>query len=606
MSLRSVLLASGLAAAAAAPVSAAPGGLLQQALLPATGTDSRIADQYIVLVDLAPFAGLDLNQTIATLLAAVGGGSVLATYEHALTGFAVRLTAVQAELLQTLPGVLHVEPDQTIRLDATQANPGYNLDRTDQRNLPLDQSFTYPDGAGQGVHVYVIDTGINPNHVDFTGRIGTGRNFAPDGGGLLGGGTVDPNNVVDCNGHGTHVSGTAMGTRHGVAKSAIVHPVRVFGCGNSSSNSVILAGIDWTTANHIKPAVANLSLGGGASTATDTAVRNLVNAGVVAAVAAGNDNSNACNYSPAREPTAITVGSTTSTDARSSFSNFGTCLDLYAPGSSIVSASSTSNTGTATLSGTSMASPLVAGVAAVYLGQNPAATPQQVRDALVAAATPNKVSDARPGSPNLLLYLEDSGGGGPVDAAPVARFTATPSGLTVAFDGSGSSDDQGIAAYSWTFGDGSGGNGAQLSHSYAAAGSYSVTLTVTDTVGQTDSETQTVTVTDPSVPTAPCTSCTRYTGTLATGGSAFHPGSGGYSSNGGVIRGYLRGPAGSDYELILQQRSGFLFSTWTTVATADGPGASEDLSYTAAAGTYRFRVRAKTGSGAYEFYLEDN
>jgi subtilisin family serine protease len=209
---------------------------------------------------------------------------------------------------------------------------------------------------------------------------------------------------ADCNGHGTHVSGTIGGSTYGVAKSVMLRGVRVLDCNGSGSNSGVIAGVDWVRQNHIAPAVANMSLGGGASSALDTAVNNLHNANVTIAVAAGNSNANACNSSPARAANAITVGSTTTTDARSSFSNFGTCLDLFAPGSGILSAWFSSNTATATLSGTSMASPHVAGVAALYKQANPSASSTTIRNAIVNNATTNVVSNAGTGSPNRLLY----------------------------------------------------------------------------------------------------------------------------------------------------------------------------------------------------------
>lgn len=575
----------------------------------AAPASTAIPGQYIVTVDRPvlerSLGRLPLLDAAQTLLAGIGGGQVFMVYERALPGFAVRMSAVQAALLAVLPGVRAVEPDRLMWLSATQSGARYHLDRIDQRDLPLDGTFRYPDSAGVGVHVYVIDTGINASHVDFSGRIGQGRNFAANSNGLLFPGPTDPNNTTDCQGHGTHVSGLAAGSTYGAAKRATLHPVRVFSCSGSTSSSLVIAGMEWVLSNHVKPAVANLSVGGDPHSATDTAVRNLVNAGVVTVVAAGNETDNACSYSPSREPLAITVGSTTSTDSRSSFSNFGSCVDLFAPGSNVVSAGHSSSTGTATMSGTSMASPITAGAAAVYLSQNPAASAGQVRNALVALATPNRIADTA-GSPNLLLHIADTGGAPPpLDQLPVARFTFSCSGLTCSFNGSGSSDDKGIAAYSWNFGDGSGGNGAQISRSYAAGGSYSVTLTVIDTTSQTDTETQTVIVNGPA--SAPCSACTRYSGSLPAGGSIFHPGSAGYSSNGGFIRGYLLGPAGADYELTLQKRSGnFLITSWTTVAIADGAGANETLVYNGSAGVYRFRVRSKTGSGTYEFYLEDN
>jgi subtilisin family serine protease len=214
----------------------------------------------------------------------------------------------------------------------------------------------------------------------------------------------DGNGTNDCNGHGTHVAGTVGGSTYGVAKNVTLYAVRVLGCNGSGSNSGVIAGVNWVTSNRVLPAVANMSLGGGASSALDTAVNNSINAGVTYAIAAGNSNANACSYSPARVAAAITVGSTTNTDARSSFSNFGTCLDLFAPGSGITSAWHTNDTATNTISGTSMATPHVAGVAALYLQTNPGASAATVRNALVGNATSGKVTGPGSGSPNLLLY----------------------------------------------------------------------------------------------------------------------------------------------------------------------------------------------------------
>lgn len=569
-----------------------------------------IPNQYIVTVDRAALdrslGRLPLLDAVQTLLASVGGGRVLMVYEQVLPGFAARMSPLQATLIASLPGVRAVEPDRLMWLSATQTGANYHLDRLDQRDLqPLDGRFRYPDRAGSGVHVYVIDTGLNAAHADFSGRVGAGRNFAANSSGLLGPGPTDPANTSDCNGHGTHVAGLAAGTTHGVAKRATVHPVRVFSCSGETASSLVIAGMDWVRSNHVRPAVVNLSVGGEPSSATDEAVRNLVNAGIATIVSAGNDTDDACRYSPSREPAAIAVGSSTNTDGRSSFSNFGACVDLFAPGSNIVSASHSSSTGTATMSGTSMASPLTAGAAAVVLSQTPAASPSQVRNTLIADATQNRIGDPR-GSPNRLLYVADSGGSAPADQLPVARFTFSCSGLVCDFNGASSSDDSGITAYSWNFGDGRGGNGATVRQSYAANGTYTVTLTVTDRTSQTGSETRSVTVAS-GPKSAPCTSCTRYSGSLAAGGSVFHPGANGYTSNGGLIRGHLLGPAGANFDLVLQKRSSMLiFTSWTDVAATSAPGATETLSYSGTAGTYRFLVRARSGSGAYEFYLEDN
>ena len=329
---------------------------------------------------------------MARQMASKHGAKVRASFSHALRGFVVRADDKALQRLLLDDRVAYVEEDGIISIAATQSNATWGLDRIDQRNLPLDTSYTYNTNA-TGVHAYIVDTGVLGTHTQFTGRMGNGFTAITDG-----------NGTNDCNGHGTHVAGTVGGTTHGVAKGVTIHPVRVLGCDGSGSNSGVIAGMDWVAANHVKPAVANMSLGGGASTATDNAVTNMVNAGVTVVVAAGNDNTNACNSSPARAPLAITVGSTTNTDARSSFSNFGTCLDIFAPGSSITSAWHTGTSATNTISGTSMASPHVAGVAALFLATNPSASVTQVTDAIIAASTLNKVTSPGTGSPNRLLY----------------------------------------------------------------------------------------------------------------------------------------------------------------------------------------------------------
>jgi subtilisin family serine protease len=248
----------------------------------------------------------------------------------------------------------------------------------------------------------VIDTGVLTTHTTFAGRASHGRDTVSE-----------DNDSTDCHGHGTHVAGTIAGSQYGVAKGAFVHGVRVLGCTGSGTTTDIVQGIDWVTANAIRPAVANMSLGGGVNTAMDNAVANSIASGITYALAAGNSNINACNFSPARTPTAITVGasggSAGSSDARASFSNFGTCLDIFAPGVAITSSWFSSTTATNTISGTSMASPHVAGVAALILAQNPTFTPQQVRDRMVADATPNVVTSPGTGSPNVLLFVNNGG-----------------------------------------------------------------------------------------------------------------------------------------------------------------------------------------------------
>lgn len=354
---------------------------------------NKIENQYVVVFDdevIGERGDNSIAGYMADDLAKRHRGKLKHVYKHALNGFSVEMSEADAEEMAQDYRVLFVEEDGVVTADATQSNPPWGLDRIDQRNRPLSGTYTY-NWTGSGVRAYIIDTGIRTAHTQFGGR--ASNVFDAFGG-----------SGQDCNGHGTHVAGTVGGSTYGVAKSALLRGVRVLDCGGSGSTSGVIAGVDWVRQNHIAPAVANMSLGGGVSSALDTAVNNLHNAGVAIAVAAGNSNTNACNSSPARAVNAITTGSTTSTDARSSFSNYGTCLDLFAPGSSILSAWYTSNTATATLSGTSMASPHVAGVAALYKQANPSASSTTIRNAIVNNATTGVVTNPGTGSPNRLLY----------------------------------------------------------------------------------------------------------------------------------------------------------------------------------------------------------
>ena len=356
-------------------------------------TAKKVQNNYIVVFDdeiIGPTGEYSIAQYMADDMAGRYRGKLKHVYKHAINGFSIEMSEADAEAMSQDYRVKFVEEDGVITADVTQTNPPWGLDRIDQRNRPLSATYTY-NWTGAGVHAYIIDTGIRTTHTQFGTR--ATNVFDAFGG-----------NGADCNGHGTHVSGTVGGSTYGVAKSVLLHGVRVLNCSGSGTTSGVIAGVDWVRVNHLSPAVANMSLGGGASSALDTAVNNLSNSGVAIAVAAGNSNANACNSSPARAVNAITTGSTTTTDARSSFSNFGTCLDIFAPGSSILSAWYTSNTATATLSGTSMASPHVAGVAALYKQVNPSASSTTVRNAIVNNATTNVVTNPGSGSPNRLLY----------------------------------------------------------------------------------------------------------------------------------------------------------------------------------------------------------
>ncbi|MFF3824893.1 S8 family serine peptidase [Streptomyces griseus] len=381
-------------ATAALPATAAeraPEGVILNAGAPGT-----ISDSYIVtLKDSA--AKSDSAQGKA--LAKKYGASIERTYRSALNGYAVGATAAEAKKFAADPAVASVSQNRTFTVSATQTNPpSWGLDRIDQRSLPLDQRYTYPDKAGEGVTAYVIDTGVRISHSDFGGRAANGYD------------AIDNDNVAqDGHGHGTHVAGTVAGTAHGVAKKAKIVGVRVLNNQGSGTTAQVVAGIDWVTANAVKPAVANMSLGGGADAVLDAAVQRSIAAGITYAVAAGNESTNANTKSPARVAEAITVGSTTNTDARSSFSNFGAVVDIFAPGSSITSTWNTSDSATNTISGTSMASPHVAGAAAIYLADNPASTPAQVSAGLVAASTPGVVTNPGTGSPNRLLYVGPGG-----------------------------------------------------------------------------------------------------------------------------------------------------------------------------------------------------
>ena len=337
----------------------------------------------------------------ATSLAGRYGASVAATFTSAVHGFSARMSAQAARRLAADPSVAFVEQDMVMSIDATQTNPpSWGLDRIDQRNRPLDNSYTFPTTAST-VHAYVIDTGVRTTHTTFGGRASSGRD------------TVDEDNdASDCHGHGTHVAGTVGGSQYGVAKGVAIVGVRVLNCAGSGTTTDIVQGIDWVSANGIRPAVANMSLGGGVNTTLDNAVANSIASGVTYALAGGNNNGDACSFSPARTPNAITLGATDINDNRASFSNFGTCLDLFAPGVNITSSWMTSDTATNTISGTSMASPHACGVAALILAQNPSFTPQQVRDRMVADSTSGVVIGPGTGSPNRLLFVNNGGGGG--------------------------------------------------------------------------------------------------------------------------------------------------------------------------------------------------
>ncbi|EPJ9957902.1 S8 family peptidase [Acinetobacter baumannii] len=351
-----------------------------------------IKNQYIVILNKDTGPSKDFAQNIAKQHA----GKVLQSYDTVLKGFAIYLpdTAGTAfiEAMKKNPQVLSVESDTIVNIDATtQSNPDWGIDRIDQKALPLNSTYSYLQ-TGSGTTAYIVDTGILSSHQEFSGRVLSGYTAISDG-----------NGTTDCNGHGTHVAGTVGGTTYGVAKSVNLVPIRILGCDGSGASSNVIAGLDWILKNGKKPAVVNMSLGGATSSSLDSAVENLFNNGYVMVVAAGNSNTDACSSSPARVSKAITVAATDNTDTRASYSNYGSCVDIFAPGSQINSSWIGSNTATKILNGTSMATPHVAGVVAEMLQSTPTASPQTISTNLLNQASSNVVKNPS-GSPNRLLY----------------------------------------------------------------------------------------------------------------------------------------------------------------------------------------------------------
>ena len=393
--LTGLVAAAALIVAAQSTPAAASGGEIRH-----ERSAKAIPGEYVIVLDDA-----DLNKrqpdTVINFLARGHQATVKYRYRNAFRGFAAEMSRAQALRLSKNPAVSFVQQNQAVESTDVQSNPpSWGLNRIDQRDLPLDSSYRY-DTTASNVRAYIIDSGIRTTHADFGGRAVWGTNTTGDG--------ID----TDCYGHGTHVAGTVGGALHGVAKNVTLVAVKVLNCAGSGSFAGVAAGIDWVTGQHQpgQPAVANISLGSaGSDSATETAVRNSIADGVVYVIASGNSGSNACTFTPARVAEAITVNATTTTDTRASFSNFGTCTDLFAPGQGITSAWSTSNTATNTISGTSMAAPHVAGAAALLLSVTPTATPATIASQLVANTTANKVTNAGTGSPNRLLY---TGGANP-------------------------------------------------------------------------------------------------------------------------------------------------------------------------------------------------
>lgn len=429
---------------------------------PSASKSDKIAGSYIVTLsdDVTDVAA------VANELGIKHKGSLKHVYKSALKGFSIDdLSDEEAALLADDPRVEMIEADQVMTALTTQTGATWGLDRVDQRPLPLDGSYSYTTD-GTGVTVYIIDTGINFGHADFGGRAVTGFDAVTAGG-----------TATDCHGHGTHVAGTVGGTTYGLAKKVGLVAIRVLGCTGSGTTAGVIAGIDWVTANRALPAAANMSLGGGYSSSLNAAVARSVAAGVVYAVAAGNESGDACLRSPASEPSALTIGATASNDGFASWSNRGSCVDLNAPGVGITSDWIGSTTATNTISGTSMATPHVAGAAALYLAANPSATPAQVESAIESNATSGAIVNLPAGTVNLLLYTGSASGGGGGGGTPsVASFTYSCSGRTCTFNASSST---GAVGYNWTFSGGGSATGVTTSKTFRKNSTNTVTLNTT-------------------------------------------------------------------------------------------------------------------------------
>lgn len=402
-------------------------------------------------------------------------------YTHVMNGFAGRISDVARQGLLRDYRVVRIDVDQEVSISGgTQPGAPWGLDRIDQRSPALDGLYTY-EATGAGVTAYIVDTGIRYSHSDFGGRAAFGFDAFDEGG-------------IDCEGHGTHVAGTVGGSTYGVAKDVALVAVRVLNCGGLGRYSGVIAGLEWIVADGVRPAIVNMSLGGSASDLLDAAVQSVIDAGIPVAVAAGNRGKDACDYSPSRVPDAMTIAATDETDQRPSWSNWGNCVDWFAPGVGILSASFESDDATATKTGTSMAAPHTAGAAALYLEMHPTATPAAVAAALAAAATTGVVASSNSASSDLLYSLGDGSVGDGGNAHPVADFSFLCTDNTCDFSENATDSDGSVVSYEWDFGDGSSASAPNPTHTYGGPGTYPVSLIVRDDGGASGGTAKNVTI----------------------------------------------------------------------------------------------------------------
>lgn len=463
-------------------------------------SENRIPNRYIVVLNDADDYGrttepVDLADELSNQYAM----KIHRTFGASVKGYATEMTESEALRLSENPRVRYVEEDGIVETQSVQSNATWGISRVDQRTgtIPSDTNYEYL-ATGAGVKIYIIDTGVWTDNPDFGGRASWGYDVGNDA-----------QRITECNGHGTHVAGIAGSSTYGVAKNAQLISVKVFPCVGGAAVSDVISGIDWVRRNATAPAVANMSFSGGRSSALEDAVGQLITSGVTVTTAAGNNGDDACNYSPSHLAEALTVGSTYYTDERPSSTNYGSCLDVFAPGVVITSTWNRPEMPTNSISGTSMASPHVAGVAALYLERNPQASPAQVADIIRTNATSDVVTQAGPGSPNLFLYS------GFISDGP---------------------------------------------------------------------------------PPPPSCSGDLYNGNLSVGGSNFQSSVNGFSSGQGRFFGTLNLPTGLNSVLSLEQKKG---RSWITVASSPGTSAVESVNYKGKSATYRWRIRAVSGSGDY-------